>query len=62
MKNEEKDLLPRTKMFARRIIRLYVSLSKTRVGCHFYHHSQESARSHMNRFFIFHFSFFISRP
>jgi four helix bundle protein len=31
MKNEEKDLLPRTKMFARRIIRLYCSLSKTDV-------------------------------
>lgn len=29
MKNEEKDLLPRTKMFARRIIRLYVALPKT---------------------------------
>jgi four helix bundle protein len=29
MKNEEKDLLPRTKIFARRIIRLFVSLSKT---------------------------------
>jgi len=29
MKNEEKDLLPRTKKFARRIIRLYCSLSKT---------------------------------
>ena len=29
MKNEEKDLLPRTKLFARRIIRLYCSLSKT---------------------------------
>ena len=29
MKNEEKDLLPRTKMFARRIVRLYSSLSKT---------------------------------
>jgi four helix bundle protein len=29
MKNEEKDLLPRTKMFARRIIRVYCSLSKT---------------------------------
>ena len=29
MKNEEKDLVPRTKMFARRIIRLYCSLSKT---------------------------------
>jgi four helix bundle protein len=29
MKNEEKDLLPRTKMFARRVIRLYCSLSKT---------------------------------
>lgn len=29
MKNEEKDLLPRTKTFARRIIRLYCSLSKT---------------------------------
>jgi four helix bundle protein len=29
MKNEKKDLLPRTKMFARRIIRLYCSLSKT---------------------------------
>jgi four helix bundle protein len=29
MKNEEYDLLPRTKMFARRIIRLYGSLSKT---------------------------------
>jgi four helix bundle protein len=28
MKNEEKDLLPRTKMFARRIIRLYCNLSK----------------------------------
>ena len=28
MKNEEKDLLPRTKMFARRIIHLYGSLSK----------------------------------
>ena len=29
MKNEEKDLLPRTKKFACRIIRLYSSLSKT---------------------------------
>jgi four helix bundle protein len=29
MKNEENDLLPRAKMFARRIIRLYCSLSKT---------------------------------
>jgi len=29
MKNEEKDLLPRTKMFARRIIRLYCSLART---------------------------------
>ncbi len=29
MKNEEKDLLPRTKTFARRIIRLYCSLAKT---------------------------------
>lgn len=29
MKNEEKDLLPRIKMFARRIIRLYCSLPKT---------------------------------
>jgi four helix bundle protein len=28
MKNEEKDLQPRTKMFARRIIRLYCALSK----------------------------------
>ena len=28
MKNEEKDLLPRTKMFARRIIRLYCALTK----------------------------------
>jgi len=28
MKNEENDLLPRTKMFARRIIRLYCSLAK----------------------------------
>lgn len=28
MKNEEKDLLPRTKMFARRIIRLYCALAK----------------------------------
>lgn len=28
MKNEEKDLLPRTRMFARRIIRLYCSLAK----------------------------------
>jgi four helix bundle protein len=31
MKNEEKDLLPRTKLFARRIIRLYCSLSKADV-------------------------------
>ena len=29
MKNEENDLLPRTKMFARRVIRLYVSLAKS---------------------------------
>ena len=29
MKNEEKDLLPRTKMFARRIVRLYCALTKT---------------------------------
>ncbi|HEY3763506.1 MAG TPA: four helix bundle protein [Verrucomicrobiae bacterium] len=29
MKNEENDLLPRTKSFARRIIRLYCSLSKS---------------------------------
>ena len=29
MKNEEKDLLPRTKMFARRIIRLFAALPKT---------------------------------
>lgn len=28
MKNEEKDLGPRTKQFARRIIRLYAALSK----------------------------------
>jgi four helix bundle protein len=28
MKNEEKDLLPRTKMFARRVIRLYCALPK----------------------------------
>ena len=28
MKNEEKDLAPRTKQFARRIIRLYATLSK----------------------------------
>ena len=28
MQNEEKDLRPRTKMFARRIIRLYVALPK----------------------------------
>ncbi len=28
MKNEEKDLLPRAKLFARRIIHLYCSLSK----------------------------------
>ena len=28
MKNEEKDLLARTKMFARRIIRLYCSLGR----------------------------------
>jgi four helix bundle protein len=28
MMNEEKDLAPRTKMFARRIIRLYVALPK----------------------------------
>src|ERR1700723_336681 len=31
MKNEEKDLLPRTKMFARRIIRLYCALPKNDV-------------------------------
>lgn len=31
MKNEEKDLVPRSKLFARRIIRLYCSLSKTDV-------------------------------
>ncbi len=29
MKNEEADLLARTKLFARRIIRLYISLAKT---------------------------------
>ncbi len=28
MRNDEKDLLPRTKMFARRIIRLYCALTK----------------------------------
>src|SRR5262245_2068921 len=28
MQNEEKDLSPRTKMFARRVIRLYAALSK----------------------------------
>ena len=28
MQNEEKDLMPRTKMFARRIIQLYVALPK----------------------------------
>jgi four helix bundle protein len=31
MKNEENDLLPRTKKFARRIIRLYVSLPKNNI-------------------------------
>ncbi|MGA2868063.1 MAG: four helix bundle protein [Verrucomicrobiota bacterium] len=31
MKNEEKDLLPRTKMCARRIIRLYCALPKNDV-------------------------------
>src|SRR5205809_3765998 len=29
MQNEEKDLIPRTKAFARRIIRLYVALPKS---------------------------------
>ena len=29
MKNEEKDLIPRTKAFARRIIKLYVALPKS---------------------------------
>jgi four helix bundle protein len=29
MKNEETDLLARTKLFARRIIRLYTSLTKS---------------------------------
>jgi hypothetical protein len=28
MKNEERDLAPHTKLFARRIIRLYVALAK----------------------------------
>src|SRR5512137_1169928 len=32
MKNEEKDLEPRTKMFARRIIRLYRALPKETVA------------------------------
>lgn len=31
MKNEEKDLIPRTKAFARRIIKLYVALPKSNV-------------------------------
>lgn len=31
MQNEEKDLLARTKMFARRIIRLYIALPKGNV-------------------------------
>ena len=31
MQNAERDLVPRTKMFARRIVRLYVALSKTNV-------------------------------
>jgi four helix bundle protein len=31
MKNEEKDLMPRTKAFARRIIRLYIALPKNNV-------------------------------
>jgi len=31
MQNEEKDLAPRTKSFARRIIRLYVALPKNNV-------------------------------
>lgn len=34
MQNEEKDLLPRTKMFARRIIRLYVALPKSNTVAH----------------------------
>ena len=34
MKNEEKDLLPRTKMFARWIIHLYCSPSKTDTVAH----------------------------
>ena len=29
MQNEEKDLAPRTKMFARRVIRLYIALPKS---------------------------------
>lgn len=29
MQNEEKDLIPRTKMFARRMIRLYLALPKS---------------------------------
>ena len=29
MKNDNHDLLPRTKLFARRVIRLYVSLAKS---------------------------------
>ncbi len=31
MQNEETDLAPRTKMFARRIIRLYIALPKSNV-------------------------------
>jgi four helix bundle protein len=31
MKNEEKDLIPRTKAFARRVIKLYVALPKSSV-------------------------------
>jgi len=80
MKNEEKDLLPRTKMFARRIIRLYCALPKndtvaqvlgkqalrsgTSVGANYREatRGQERPGSLMKKFFILHFSFFISSP
>ena len=73
MKNEEEDLLPRTKSFARAIIRLYSKLSKTdvvaqvlgkqllrsgtSVGANY--REANRARSRMNHFFILHSSFFI---
>jgi hypothetical protein len=62
MKNEEKDLLPRTKFFARRIIRLYYSLSKSDTVAQVLGKQALRSGTSVMSTFILHSSLFIFLP